>query len=323
LGSWNLTNQGVFSGWPGYDWTLASTLPGGLLGSAAFAIDPDAGNCDLGAGDISGVMRMESPAITIPTSPDGQVRLAFDHYVATEAGWDGGNLKISINGGAYVIVPASAYTFNPYNATLQTVAQGNTNPLAGQPGFTGTDGGQVHGTWGQSQLNLAKMGVLPGDTIRLRYDFGIDGCSGVDGWYVDNVNVHACQVEPADPPNCDGATASVGSLWPPNHEFMEISVEGVTDPDDVSIMITSIFQDEEVLAPDSGNTSPDGQGVGTSTALVRAERIESGDGRVYHIGFRAWNPSGGFCSGTVTVDVPPTRNGTAVDGGALYDSTQP
>jgi hypothetical protein len=271
-------------------------------------------------------MRMESPLITIPASSDGQVRLAFDHYVATEAGWDGGNLKISINGGAYVTVPASAYPFNPYNTTLQTVAAGNTNPLAGQPGFSGTDGGQIHGTWGQSQLNLAKIGVLPGDTIRLRYDFGMDGCTGVDGWYVDNVNVHSCEV-PANltPPVCDAATASMSSLWPPNHEFTEITVNGVTDPDDdpISIMITRIFQDEEVLAPDSGNTSPDGQGVGTSTAQVRAERIESGDGRVYHIGFRAWDPNGGFCSGTVTVGVPPTRNGTAVDGGALYDSTQP
>ena len=43
-------------------------------------------------------------------------------------------MKISINGGAYALVPASAFTFNPYNATLNTAAAGNTNPLAGQPG---------------------------------------------------------------------------------------------------------------------------------------------------------------------------------------------
>ena len=322
LAGWTLTNQGVFSGWPGLNWTQSSTPPTGGDGLVAFAADPDAGNCDLGAGDISGVMRMESPTIAIPSNiPNGQVRVAFDHYVATEGGYDGGNLKISVNGGPFVLVPASAYTFNAYNTAVQP-----TNPLAPQPAFSGTDGGEVHGTWGQSQINLAAVGVLPGDTIRLRYDFGIDGCAGLDGWYVDNVNVHACQV-PANPspPVCDGATASVGSLWSPNHEFRAINVLGVTDPDDdpISIMITSIFQDEPVLSPDTGNTSPDGQGVGTSTAQVRAERIESGNGRVYHISFRAWDPSGGFCTGAVTVDVPPTRNATAVDDGAVYDSTQP
>ena len=326
LGTWTLTNQGVFSGWPGLDWIATSSLPPGHSGTAAFAPDPNAGNCDGGVGDISGAMQMESPPITIPSNiTDGQARLAFDHYVATEAGWDGGNLKISINGGPYMTVPASAYTFNPYNTTLNTAAAGNTNPLAGQPGFSGTDGGQLHGTWGQSQINLAAAGVVPGDTIRLRYDFGMDGCTGVDGWYVDDVNVHACQVEPVEPPVCDNATASPSSLWSPNHTFRTINVTGLTDPNDepISVMITSIFQDEPVLAPDSGNTSPDGQGIGTSTAQVRAERIESGNGRVYHISFRAWNTSGGSCTGTVTVGVPPTRNATAVDDGANYDSTQP
>jgi len=325
LGSWTLTNQGVFSGWPGFDWEQATTLPGGRSGAAAFAIDPlDGGNCDGGAGDFSGVMRMESPPITIPNIADGQVRLAFDHYVATEAGFDGGNLKISVNGGPYITVPASAYTFNPYNTTLITAAGGNTNPLAGQPGFSGSDGGEVHGSWGQSQIILGAVGVIPGDTIRLRYDFGMDGCTGLDGWYVDDVNVHACEVQ-VEPPVCDGATASVSTLWPPNHEFRNINVNGVTDPNEapISIRITSIFQDEPVLAPDTGNTSPDGQGVGTATAQVRAERIESGNGRVYHIGFRAWNPSGGSCTGIVTVGVPPTRNATAVDDGANFDSTQP
>jgi Zn-dependent metalloprotease len=319
LGSWTLSNQGVFSGWPNLDWRQASSLPGGHPGIAAYAENTQTGNCDLGAGDVSGAMYMESPAIVIPANADGSTRLAFDHYVATEAGFDGGNLKISINGAPYVIVPASAYTFNRYNTTLQTAAGGNTNPLAGQPAFSGTDGGQLHGSWGQSQITLARVGVLPGDTIRLRYDFGMDGCTGVDGWYVDNVNVHSCQVTP---PVCSGAVASPATLTSPNHMFRSINVTGVT-PTNSQIIIKSIFQDEPVLAPNSGNTSPDGQGIGTSTAQVRAERIEGGNGRVYHITFMAANQSGGTCTGVVTVGVPATRDSTAVDDGALYDSTQP
>jgi hypothetical protein len=69
--------------------------------------------------------------------------------------------------------------------------------------------------------------------------------------------------------------------------------------------------------------SPDGQGIGTSQAEVRAERNQSGDGRVYHIYFTAVDPSGGTCSGEVLVDVPPDQGGVIdpIDGGPLYDST--
>ncbi|MEJ2599716.1 MAG: M4 family metallopeptidase [Anaerolineales bacterium] len=322
LSSWTLTNKGVFSGWPGLNWEQASTLPGGRSGAAAFGADPDAGNCDANGGDISGVQHMDSGDIVIPAVSGTAPRLAFDHYVATESGWDGGNLKISINGGPFTVVPASAFTFNAYNTTLQTAAAGNTNPLAGQPGFSGTDGGSHFGTWGQSQVDLTLLGVAPGDTIRLRYDMGIDGCTGNDGWYVDDVNTYTCEITP---PDCSAAFANPGSLWPPNHMFNPISIEGVTDPNDspVSITIKSIWQDEAVLAPDSGHTSPDGRGIGTDTAEVRAERVESGNGRVYYITFAARNDSGGICTGTVEVGVPTTRDGGAVGDGANYDSTQP
>ncbi|MGE5251103.1 MAG: hypothetical protein ACM3QS_12940, partial [Bacteroidota bacterium] len=312
---------GVYSGWPGFNWTQETTLPGGHPGAAAFGTDPDAGNCDAGAGDISGVMHMESPAITIPMDASASTRLAFDHYVATEPGYDGGNLKISINGGPYKLVPASAFTFNKYNTTLQP-APGNTDPLASQPAFSGTDGGKTTGSWGQSQLMLAPLGVGPGDTIRLEYDMGMDGCTGYGGWYVDDVNVYSCTVQA---PDCSAAVASPSSLWKPNHTFRPINIAGVTDPNNspLQIIIRSIFQDEAVLAPNSGHTSPDGKGIGTSTAQVRAERVEDGNGRVYYITFMAVNQSGGTCTGTVQVGVPPTKDATAVGDGPLYDSTQP
>ena len=194
LRGWTLTNEGVFAGWPDLDWVQDSSLPGGRSGRAAFAEEPDAGDCAGGANDISGVMRLESPVIRLRGTPNTQsMKLSFDHYVATELGWDGGNLKISVNGGPYVLVPASAFTFNSYNMTLQTAAAGNTNPLAGEPGFTGTDGGQVTGSWGQSHVDLSALGVGARDEIRLRFDFGMDGCTGIDGWYVDDVVVSACE----------------------------------------------------------------------------------------------------------------------------------
>ena len=195
LAGWTLTNMGVFAGWPGTNWAADSSLPGGRAGTAAFGEDLQQGNCDGGAGDVSGVMRLQSPPILIPGAANLSPRLTFEHYFATEQGWDGGNLKISINGGAFDVVPTTAFIFNPYTATLQTAAAGNTNPLAGQPAFTGTDGGEVDGSWGQSQVDLTKAGVKAGDSIQLRFDMGMDGCTGIDGWYVDDIKVLSCNLK--------------------------------------------------------------------------------------------------------------------------------
>ena len=192
LAGWTLTNQGVFSGWPGTNWAADSSLPDDRAGTAAFAAGPDEGQCSGGAGDISGVMRLESPAIMIPAAAALLPRVTFDHYFATEPAFDGGNVKISVNGGAFELIPSTAFIFNAYNGTIATTAQGNTNPLQGQPGFTGTDGGEVTGSWATSQINLNAVNVHPGDTIKLRFDFGRDGCGGRDGWYVDNIKVQSC-----------------------------------------------------------------------------------------------------------------------------------
>ena len=209
LRGWTLSNEGVFAGWPGLDWQIDSSLPGGREGSAAFAADPDAGNCDAGAGDISGVMHLESPVIRLRALRRTQsMRLAFDHYVATEAGWDGGNIKISVNGGPYELIRPEAFLFNAYNTVINPPEAGNTNPLAGEPGWSGTDGGEVFGSWGESQVDLTALGLKSGDRIRLRFDFGMDGCAGVDGWYVDDIEIVACRAREGDDDDNNDVTAT-------------------------------------------------------------------------------------------------------------------
>lgn len=122
-------------------------------------------------------------------------------------------------------------------------------------------------------------------------------------------------------PDCSLAVASPNLLWPPNHKFVPIQIQGVTNPGGgpVTITVTSIFQDEPVAG------GPDGTGVGTSTPSVRAERDGGGDGRVYHISFTATNAGGGHCTGAVTVGVPHDQGhgSVPVDEGSLYDSTLP
>ena len=141
------------------------------------------------------------------------------------------------------------------------------------------------------------------------------------------LEIKAGYAPPNNPPDCSQAHASLANLWPPNHKFKSVNVIGVTDlyGDPITISITSIFQDEEVNGKGDGNTSPDGKGIGSETAEVRAERQGSGNGRVYHIGFTASDGKGGTCSNTVLVGVPKSqgKKGTAVDDGALYDSTLP
>jgi hypothetical protein len=128
------------------------------------------------------------------------------------------------------------------------------------------------------------------------------------------------------PPVCANATASAPTLWPPNHKFITENVLGVTDVSaPFTINIDGIKQDEAVLGGGSGHTCPDGKGVGTTTAMVLAERSGQGDGRVYHIGFTATDINGNSCSGNVSVCVPHDKgekhDGTCVDQGALFDST--
>lgn len=184
-GSWTFSNSGVFAEYTPRDWSWTSGLPGGVAGSALFGLDsPMLGNCIPGDDDQSGVMRVETPPIPL----GGEAVAAFDHWVATEPEWDGGNVRISVNGGAYQLIAASRFLFNPYSGTLATAGNGNTNPLAGQAAFSGSDEGQAGGSWGQSQIDLSPFADA-GDTIRLRFDLGVDGCNGLFGWYVDNLRV--------------------------------------------------------------------------------------------------------------------------------------
>jgi hypothetical protein len=184
--SWTLSNEGVFAEYESRDWVWTDNVPDGGDGGAFYAIDsPDIGNCQAGSDDQSGVMHLDSPTITLPMAT--RPILLFDHYLATEERLDGGNLKISVNGGPFELVPSESFLFNAYNDELRA-AQWNDNPLAGEEAFAGTNSTTYRGSWGQSQVDLSDH-AQGGDTFVLRFDFGTDGCNGQDGWYVDDVRV--------------------------------------------------------------------------------------------------------------------------------------
>ncbi|MDR6805918.1 Zn-dependent metalloprotease [Dyadobacter sp. BE34] len=197
LGGFTTSFSTSSAGWVSRQWQQV-VAPGGRAGHAAFGIDYQGGNCNT-ATNQSGIIRIESPVITIPAGTAGDLVMAFDHYIALEDSWDGGNIKFSINNGAWTEVPPAAFIANGYNNVLTSSAAGSSNPLAGQFAFTGTDQGSVTGSWGQSQINLnaAGIGLVPGNTIKFRFEVGTDICGGVEGWYVDDIRVFTCAVTPA------------------------------------------------------------------------------------------------------------------------------
>jgi bacillolysin len=190
LGNWTVTNVPTKPAtWEARDWTIKSNLPKSRPGKAIFAIDPINGDC---ASNLqNGILRLESPTITMPTFTSGKYEMAFNHYVATESTWDGGNIKYSLNGGSWTLVPVTAFTYNGYNSTLDGTTSSD-NPLKGQRAFTGTDGGSLGGSWGQSVIDLSKLGVTSGSKIKFRFEMGTDGCNGVEGWYLDELYVYNC-----------------------------------------------------------------------------------------------------------------------------------
>jgi len=200
----------------------------------------------------------------------------------------------------------------------------------------GTDAGSAYiftrsgSSWTEAQKLLADDGAAS-DLFGL--GVALSGDTVVAGSVLDNTaggtdagSAYVFTV-PNQNPVCTGATPSEDKLWPPNHQFEEITIEGVTDPDSdpVTIEITGIEQDEPVDDTGDGHTCPDGQGVGTDTAELRQERkatlLSGGNGRVYTISFTADDGQGGTCNGSVTVCAPRTASGSCTHSGTDYDST--
>jgi len=132
------------------------------------------------------------------------------------------------------------------------------------------------------------------------------------------------------PPDVTEAYPSIDCLWPPNHKFVDITIEGITDPDGDEVLITIIgITSDEPTATIEGAAgkihTPDADPdcIGTDTASVRAERSGTGNGRVYEITFVA---SDGIAEseGSVFVKVPHDQSGDCVstDNGQDYDATE-
>jgi hypothetical protein len=129
-------------------------------------------------------------------------------------------------------------------------------------------------------------------------------------------------------PVCDQAIIDPEKVFPANFRLAPMQVKGVVDPDgdDVAIEIMSIEQDEPLDQGKRAVACPDGDGVGSATAYVRAERWGKADGRVYHVQFIARDGRGKDCEGSVTACVSKSKGKKQLvacgDQGPLVDATQ-
>ena len=217
LGAWTFGRR--LNEWnnPQPDWAITSTLPAGARGGSTKAAY---------AGFVSAnfyneaAFFLDSPALTIPVGMN-EPRLGFDHWFYFHGGGIGGfgmraaNVKVSVNDGAWTLVPQSAWLRNGYHHTVPGPYPQNNYypPLSGEPAWTNLDTDMSRAAWAHSVADLSAL-TEPGDTVRLRFDVAHDynhfGIPAGAGWYVDNVALHSCTdatAPAADPWHFDRANA--------------------------------------------------------------------------------------------------------------------
>jgi hypothetical protein len=122
-----------------------------------------------------------TPTLNLPLG----CKLEFDHWMQGEtsgyypdSAYDGGIIEISLGGGAWMqVVPEGGY-----NKTIRYTAGSSTpysGPFPGLPCFSGTI------DWSQVTVDLSSYS---GD-MQIRFRFGSDASVGMEGWYIDDVNI--------------------------------------------------------------------------------------------------------------------------------------
>ncbi|CAM2006608.1 M4 family metallopeptidase [Acanthopleuribacter pedis] len=192
--AWQLENTPGSETFIPTPWRQAEMLPNGRAGKAMYVPNPISTTC--GPQSQTGLTSMISPEITVPELDAGdQLVLFLDHYLAVEWNWDGGNIKLQTNDGAWREIAYERGIHNGYNGLIIEERFGNTNPMQGQVAWYGTtDGTNNESVWAQSTLSLTGL-VNSGDRLRLRFDLGTDACGGAHGWYIDEVRLLRCRTQ--------------------------------------------------------------------------------------------------------------------------------
>lgn len=155
--------------------------------------------------------------------------------------------------------------------------------------------------------NSAKVRVS--DPYGPDYDLSLEPFSIVDG----------------TPPSVELSLAK-NSLWPPNGEMVDVGVSFTVrdncDPNPhIFLEITSDEPPGSAKGHGGSQIAPDATITADRRVLLRAERSEDGDGRVYVLTLTARDRSGNAVAATSEVKVNVSQDREAVDSGQFYDAT--
>ncbi len=175
--------------WVPREWILFNGPDSGNEGYIAAGLAENYANCSTNGQE--GIIRLTSPLITMPETDNPIFEMAFIHSFTLEEDFDAGNIKYSIDGGDWNLLPIESFIENPYN---QSSLPGSENPLSGEPVFTGTNGGgaPVVETYGTSVVDLAMIEVVNNSTIQFRFEVGTDRCLGALGWGLGDIMIYDC-----------------------------------------------------------------------------------------------------------------------------------
>jgi len=196
VGTLTSTNLGTVEN---FDNVVAPVLPAGWTTSATGSglpwmtttaysdTAPNSAATDAsGSAAATGSAQLNSPAIAIPAASSGLTnQLVFRNFYNLEAGFDGGVLEISINGGTFqdILAAGGSFASGGYNGSLATYT-GNGNPLAGRQAWTGSSGGFI-----STVINLPAS--TSGQNIALRFRAGYDNTDAPvnPGFRVDTISL--------------------------------------------------------------------------------------------------------------------------------------
>lgn len=121
-------------------------------------------------------------------------------------------------------------------------------------------------------------------------------------------------VADTEPPAVSPITVASPSLWPPNHELINVGLAGgSTDncPGATTQVLVFGDEDDETAAGD-GNFSPDAKDLAIGSLRLRSERKGDGDGRVYLIVVKVTDAVGNVSFRVTTVVVPHSQSKSSV-----------
>jgi len=128
--------------------------------------------------------KLTSPAYVVPVTDE--VTLSFTHRYSFESDlWDGGQVRISVNGGPFTPVSPDNFTANGY---AQGLIQGS-GILNGQRAFNGDSPGYASGQFITSSVILGKFNQ--NDTIAIQFVGAWDDCStgSKPGWVIKSLQL--------------------------------------------------------------------------------------------------------------------------------------